>query len=79
MNTDTNKAIVRRILEELFADRNLAAVDKFFAYNHINHTPAPSLGLLFQEHSCLAWAGLLRLFLAPRPTLAANGARSPYS
>lgn len=33
-----NKALIRRFYEEVFNKKNLAAVDKFYAPNHIDHT-----------------------------------------
>jgi len=37
---ETNKAIVRRIFEEVLNQRNLSLVDEFYATNYIYHNPA---------------------------------------
>jgi len=39
MSTEKNKAIVRRIAEEIWHKGNLAAVDEIFATNFVGHIP----------------------------------------
>ena len=43
MTTETNKAIIRRIVEEIENRDNLALIDELLAPNFVNHTPAPGL------------------------------------
>ncbi|MFL5586864.1 MAG: ester cyclase [Ktedonobacteraceae bacterium] len=43
MTTETNKAIIRRIVEEIQNRDNLALIDELLAPNFVNHTPAPGL------------------------------------
>jgi steroid delta-isomerase-like uncharacterized protein len=43
MSTEENKALIRRFYEEVFNNRNLAALDDFYAPNHIDHTLPPGL------------------------------------
>jgi predicted ester cyclase len=37
MSVETNKAIVRRLFEEVYNRRNLAAMDEFIAPGYVNH------------------------------------------
>ncbi len=37
MSAETNKAIVRRLFEEVYNRRNLAAMDEFIAPDYVNH------------------------------------------
>ncbi len=43
MNTEDNKALVRRFTEEVFNNRNLAAIDEFLASDQVDHTLPPTL------------------------------------
>jgi len=43
MSTEANKAIVRRIYEEIFNKRNLALVDELTAPDSINHEAPPGV------------------------------------
>ena len=43
MTTEANKAIIRRIVEEIQNRDNLALIDELLAPNFVNHTPAPGL------------------------------------
>ena len=43
MSTEENKALIRRFYEEVFNKRNLAALDDFYAPDHIDHTLPPGL------------------------------------
>jgi steroid delta-isomerase-like uncharacterized protein len=43
MSIEENKALIRRFYEEVFNNRNLAALDDFYAPDHIDHTLPPSL------------------------------------
>ena len=43
MSTEENKALIRRFYEEVFNQRNLAALDDFYAPDHIDHTLPPGL------------------------------------
>jgi steroid delta-isomerase-like uncharacterized protein len=43
MTAETNKAIIRRIVEEIQNGGNLALIDELLAPNFVNHTPAPGL------------------------------------
>lgn len=43
MDTEDNKTLVRRFIEEVFNNRNLAAIDAFLATNLIDHTLPPNL------------------------------------
>ena len=43
MSTEDNKALIRRFYEEVFNKKNLAAIDEFFAPNHVDHTLPPGL------------------------------------
>jgi steroid delta-isomerase-like uncharacterized protein len=38
MSTEENKALIRRFYEEVFNNRNLAAIDDFYAPEHVDHT-----------------------------------------
>jgi steroid delta-isomerase-like uncharacterized protein len=40
MAAEENKALVRRILEEVWNKGNLAAIDELFAPTHVRHDPA---------------------------------------
>lgn len=44
MSTEENKALMRRFYEEVFNQRNLAAIDDFIAPNFVNHS-ATQLGM----------------------------------
>jgi predicted SnoaL-like aldol condensation-catalyzing enzyme len=37
MSTEQNKAVVRRFIEEVFNNQNLALVDELFAPDYVNH------------------------------------------
>lgn len=39
MSTETNKALVRRTLEEFYNQGNMALADEFFAPDFVNHNP----------------------------------------
>jgi len=39
MSTETNKALVRRTLEEFYNQGNMALGDEFFASDFVNHNP----------------------------------------
>jgi predicted ester cyclase len=43
MSTEDNKALIRRFYEEVFNKRNLAALDAFYAPDHVDHTLPPGL------------------------------------
>jgi steroid delta-isomerase-like uncharacterized protein len=43
MSTEDNKALIRRFYEEVFNKKNLAAIDEFFAPDHVDHTLPPGL------------------------------------
>ena len=43
MSTEENKALIVRFYEEVFNNRNLAALDVFYAPDHIDHTLPPGL------------------------------------
>ena len=43
MTAETNKATIRRIVEEIQNGDNLALIDELLAPNFVNHTPAPGL------------------------------------
>ena len=43
MTTEANKALIRRIVEEIENRDNLALIDELVAPNFVNHTPAPGL------------------------------------
>lgn len=43
MSTEKNKALMRRYFEEVFNQKNLAALDEFITPNHVDHTLPPSL------------------------------------
>jgi len=43
MSTEDNKALIRRFYEEVFNKKNLAAIDDFFAPDHVDHTLPPGL------------------------------------
>ena len=43
MTAETNKATIRRIVEEIENRDNLALIDELLAPNFVNHTPAPGL------------------------------------
>ncbi len=43
MTEETNKATIRRIVEEIQNGDNLALLDELVAPNFVNHTPAPGL------------------------------------
>jgi steroid delta-isomerase-like uncharacterized protein len=43
MSTEDNKALMRQYLEEVFNQKNLAALDAFISSNHVDHTLPPSL------------------------------------
>jgi steroid delta-isomerase-like uncharacterized protein len=43
MSTEENKTLIRRFYEEVFNKRNLAALDDFYAPDHIDHTLPPGL------------------------------------
>ena len=46
MSTEDNKALVRCFYEEVFNKKNLAAIDEFFAPNHVDHNSCKTWGLL---------------------------------
>ena len=43
MSTEDTKALIRRFYEEVLNKRNLAALDDFYAPNHVDHTLPPGL------------------------------------
>ena len=43
MSTEENKVLIRRFYEEVFNKRNVAALDDFYAPDHIDHTLPPGL------------------------------------
>lgn len=43
MSTEGNKALIRRFYEEVFNQRNLAALDDFYAPDHVDHTLPPGM------------------------------------
>ena len=43
MSNEDNKALIRRFYEEVFNKRNLAAINDFYAPDHIDHTLPPGL------------------------------------
>ncbi len=50
MSTEDNKALIRRFYEEVFNKKNLAAIDDFFAPDHVDHTlPLPDLHLTIED------------------------------
>lgn len=43
--SEENKALARRVIEEIWTKRNLAAADELYASNHVTHDPAnPTAG-----------------------------------
>jgi predicted ester cyclase len=45
MLTEENKTLICRFYEEVFNQRNLAALDDFYAPNHIDHTLPPGFSV----------------------------------
>jgi steroid delta-isomerase-like uncharacterized protein len=43
MSTEDNKALIRRFYDEVFNKKNRAAIDEFFAPDHVDHTLPPGL------------------------------------
>ncbi len=43
MSTEDNKALVRRFYEEVFNQKNTAAIDQFFAPNIVDHASPPGI------------------------------------
>jgi len=43
MSTEDNKGLVRRFYEEVFNQKNMAAMDEFFAPNIVDHSAPPGL------------------------------------
>jgi steroid delta-isomerase-like uncharacterized protein len=43
MSTEDNKTLMGRFIEEVFNQKNLAAIDEFIAPNHVDHTLPPFL------------------------------------
>lgn len=43
MSNEDNKTLIRRFYEEVFNKKNLAALDEFYAPDHIDHTLPPGL------------------------------------
>lgn len=41
MSAEDNKALARRIAEEVWSKGNTDAIDEFFAQDYIDHSPAP--------------------------------------
>ena len=58
MSTEANKALVRRVLEEIWHAGNLAAVAELFATDYVNHNPATAE--VRDRTGYQAWAGALR-------------------
>ena len=44
MSVEDNKALIREIIEEVWNRGNLAAVDRYFAPDYVDHTPFPGQG-----------------------------------
>jgi steroid delta-isomerase-like uncharacterized protein len=44
MSVEDNKALIREIIEEVWNKGNLAAVDRYFAPDYVDHTPFPGQG-----------------------------------
>ncbi len=44
MSAEDNKALIREIIEEVWNKGNLAAVDRYFAPDYVDHTPFPGQG-----------------------------------
>ncbi len=44
MSVEDNKALIREIIEEIWNRGNLAAVDRYFAPDYVDHTPFPGQG-----------------------------------
>ena len=70
MTLESNKALVRRVLEEAWHAKNIDAVDELFAANFVNHDPdAPDAG---HRDGYKQWAtGLLSAFPDLRVTIEA--------
>jgi steroid delta-isomerase-like uncharacterized protein len=43
MSTEDNKALMHRFFEEVFNQKNMAAIDEFITPNHVDHTLPPFL------------------------------------
>ncbi len=43
MSTEENKNLIRRFYEEVFNEKHLAALDAFYAPDHVDHTLPPGL------------------------------------
>ena len=43
MSTEENKAIARRLVEEVLNKGNMAALEEYFASNYVDHTPPPGV------------------------------------
>ena len=44
MSVEENKALIREIIEEVWNKGNLAAMDRYFAPDYVDHTPFPGQG-----------------------------------
>ena len=44
MSAEDNKALIREVIEEVWNRGNLAAVDRYFAPDYVDHTPFPGQG-----------------------------------
>ncbi len=45
MSTEQNKAVARRLVEQVFNGKNLAALDEILAANYVDHTYPPDVPL----------------------------------
>ncbi len=44
MSAEDNKTLIREIIEEVWNRGNLAAVDRYFAPDYVDHAPLPGQG-----------------------------------
>jgi len=52
---DFNKALVSRMYQELFGDKNIEAADKYIAENYIQHNPSVADGRAALKEALKAW------------------------
>jgi predicted SnoaL-like aldol condensation-catalyzing enzyme len=46
--TEENKAIVRRLYQEIMNDKSVAAVDQYIAADVVEHNPSPGQGPVYR-------------------------------
>jgi steroid delta-isomerase-like uncharacterized protein len=44
VSAEDNKALIREVIEEVWNEGNLAAVDRYFAPDYVDHAPLPGQG-----------------------------------